>query len=222
MRNFRLDPSIIWRIVKIGIPASLMGVQRSFGNLFLVQLTVPFGTLSVAAHTLYQRLEMVLRLPSMGLGMAAGILVGQNLGAHQPERAERSGWLAIGLVQGLMIICSGGTLLWAERIIGLFSTDPALVEVASIFIRIAAAGYLVLGLTAVFQQSLAGAGDTVPVMIITLLMIWVVQVPLAFFLPKITNLGVLGIRWAIVAGLVVGAVTYTLYFWRGRWKRKKV
>ncbi|MFC1897193.1 MATE family efflux transporter [Chloroflexota bacterium] len=222
MRNFRLDPSIIWRIVRIGIPASLMSVQRSFGNLFLVQLTVPFGTLSVAAHTLYQRLEMVLRLPSMGLGMAAGVLVGQNLGARQPQRAEKSGWLAIGLVQGLMIICSGVILLWAERIVGLFSTEPALVEVASIFIRIAAAGYLVLGLNAVFQQSLAGAGDTVPVMIITLLMIWAVQLPLAFFLPKITNLGVLGIRWAIVAGLVVGAVNYILYFWLGRWKRKKV
>jgi len=126
------------------------------------------------------------------------------------------------LVQGLMIICSGVILLWAERIIGLFSTEPALVEVASIFIRIAAAGYLVLGLNAVFQQSLAGAGDTIPVMIITLLMIWAVQLPLAFFLPKITNLGVFGIRWAIVAGLVVGAVTYVLYFWLGRWKHKKV
>ncbi len=222
LRNFRLAPNIIWRIVKIGIPASVMGIQRSIGNLALMWFIVPFGTLAVAAHALGQRLEMALRLPSFGLGMAAGVLVGQNLGAGQPERAEKSGWLAVGLVEGFMLICSVAVLLWAENIIRIFNTEPGLVEVASTFLRIAAAGYLMMGLNAVLQQAVSGAGDTLPAMLVTLIMIWVVQLPLAFFLPRVTNLGVYGVRWAIIAGMLVGTVAYVIYFWLGRWKRKRV
>ena len=222
LRNFRLDPNIIWRIVKIGIPASVMGVQRTFGNLVLMWFLVPFGTLAVAAHTLCQRIEMILFMPSMGLGIAAGVLVGQNLGAHQPERAERSGWQAVGLIQAFMIASSLAILLWAENIIGVFSTEPELVRIAGIFLRIASTGFAVLGLVTVLMQCLSGAGDTLPAMLISLLMVWVVQVPLASFLPELNNLGAYGVRWAIAAGLLVAAVAYTVYFRLGRWKRKRV
>jgi len=222
LRNFRLDGNIIWRIVRIGIPASIMGVQRTFGNLVLMWFLVPFGTLAVAAHTLCQRIEMILFMPSMGLGIAAGVLVGQNLGAGQPERAEKSGWQAVGLIQALMTVCSLAMLLWAEAIIGIFTTEPELIRVAGVFLRIASAGYLVLGLVTVLMQTLSGAGDTIPAMLISLLMVWVVQVPLAYFLPQIAGLGANGVRWAITAGLLVAAVIYTAYFHFGRWKRKEV
>ena len=222
LRNFRLDPSIIWRMVKIAIPACVMGVQGNIGHLALAYFMVPFGTFAVAAHSLVQRVEMMLFLPSMGLGTGAGVLVGQNLGAGQPERAERSGWLAMGLVEGFMLACSVAILLWAESIIRIFSTDPGLVETGSIFLRIAAAGYAVVGFTAVFQNCISGAGDTVPPMIVSLVIIWLVQIPLAFFLPRVTDLGMYGVRWAIVAGMLVGSVAYVIYFWTGRWKRKKV
>jgi putative MATE family efflux protein len=222
LKNFRIDFNIIWRMVKIGIPASVTGIQRSLGNLILMWFISPFGTLAVAAHTLCQRIEMVIRLPSMGLAMAAGVLVGQNLGAYQPERAEKSGWQALGLVLCFLVVCSGVILLWAEKIIGIFNTEPDLVEIASLFLRIAAAGYLLLAFETVLQNSISGAGDTLPPMLVSLATIWLVQLPLAFFLPKITNLGVLGIRWAIVSGLFVAAFAYIAYFRLGRWKRKKV
>lgn len=222
LSNFRVDLSIIWRIVKIGIPAGVMSVQRSFGNLVLAWLIVPFGTLAVAAHSLYQRVLMMLFLPSWALGMGSGVLVGQNLGARQPGRAERTGWLAVGLVGGFMLIASVAILLWPEGIIRIFTTEPGLVEIASVFLRIATAGFLVAGVVAVLQQSILGAGDTVPPMIVGLVTVWVVQLPLAFFLSRFTNLDVYGVRWAIVAGMVVGAVTYIIYFRLGRWKRKKV
>jgi len=222
LRNFRLDPNIIWRMVKIGIPASIMGMQRSLGNLALTWFMAPFGTFALAAHSLMQRVEMMLFMPSWDLGMAAGVLVGQNLGAHQPKQAERSGWLAAGFTEVVMLICSVVVLLWPESIIRVFNTEPGLVEVGSAFLRIAAAGYLVLGLTAVFQMSISGAGDTIPPMVISLVMMWVVQLPLVFLLPQITNLGVYGVRWAIVIGLIVGAAAYTIYFRLGRWKRKRV
>jgi len=222
LSNFRLNPDIIWRIVKIGIPASVMGVQRTFGNIVLVWFMVPFGTLAVAAHSLVQRIEMLLFLPSIGLGLGAGVLVGQNLGARQPGRAVRSGWLATGLVEVVMLIASLAILLWAENIVGIFNTEPSLVDIASIFLRIASAGYLMLGCTAVLQNCISGAGDTLPAMLFSLLIVWLVQLPLAFLLPRVTVLGVYGVRWAIVAGLFVGAISYITYFRLGRWKRKKV
>jgi len=222
LKNFRLDPGTIWRIVKIGLPACVMGVQMNLGHLVLARLIASFGTLAVAAHSLVQRVEMLLFLPSMGLGMGAGILVGQNLGARQPERAERSGWLAVGFVETFMVVCSVAILLWAEGVIRIFSVEPDLLELGGTFLRIATAGYIVVGFTAVLQNSISGAGDTLPPMVFSLVMIWVLEVPLAFLLPEVTELGVYGLRWAIVAGMIVGAVAYVTYFRLGRWKRKRI
>jgi putative MATE family efflux protein len=222
MKNFRIDLNTIWRMVKIGIPASVSGIQRSLGNLALMWLIIPFGTLAVAAHSLCQRIEGILFMPGMGLGMASGVIVGQNLGAVQPERAEKSGWLATGLVTCIMITGSLIILLWPEGIIRIFNPEPGLVEIGSAFLRIAAAGYLMIGFNIVLMNSISSAGDTVPPMIISLAMIWLMQLPLAYYLPKITNLGVLGVRWAMVIGLFVASVAFITYFRLGRWKRKKI
>ncbi|MDP6632707.1 MAG: MATE family efflux transporter, partial [Dehalococcoidales bacterium] len=97
MRNFRFDRHMLWRILKIGIPASLMGAERSSANLLVMWFIVPFGTFAVAAHSLLSRVDNFLRMPAMGMGNAAGILAGQNLGAEQPERAEKTAWMAVGL-----------------------------------------------------------------------------------------------------------------------------
>jgi Na+-driven multidrug efflux pump len=199
-----------------------MGMERNFSQLVLMWFMVPFGTLAVAAHSLNQRIEMLLFMPAWGFGIAAGVLAGQNLGTGQPERAERSGWLAAGLAEGFMLACSLAILLWAEGIIHIFTSEPSLVELSSIFLRIAVAGYVVMAFTAVLQQCISGAGDTLPPMLFTLLGMFMVQVPLAWFLPRTTNLGIYGVRWAIVAGTVVTSVAYIVYFRLGRWKRKKV
>jgi Na+-driven multidrug efflux pump len=161
-------------------------------------------------------------MPAMGIGQAAGVLAGQNLGAHQPERAERTGWLAAGFLSGVFLIISLAIILWAESIVRIFDTDPALVAIGSIFLRIACANWIVMGLTNVFQQCVNGAGDTMVPMVIMLLNMWLMQIPLAFFLPRITSLGVYGIRWGIVAGTVAAAIIYTTYFRLGRWKNKRV
>lgn len=221
-KDFRLDLDIIWRILKIGIPALVMQLQRSFGNFILTWLIAPFGTLAVAAHSLATRVEMFVMLPGMGFGMGAGVLVGQNLGAGQPERAEKSGWMALGILEAVMLVFSGAILLWAENIIGIFTTDTELVKIGATFIRIASASFAILGFISVLQSCIAGAGDTIPNMIISIIMIWLITLPLAFILPKITDLGVLGIRWAIVGGIASGTIVYVIYFRLGRWKLKKM
>lgn len=222
LRNFRPDLKILWRILKIGIPGSGMGLARTFGDLVLTWLMTPFGTLAVAAHSLTNRIEMFIRMPGNGLGMGAGVLVGQNLGAGQAKRAVRSSWLALGLGEGFMVICSVVLLIWTENIISIFNIEPDMVKLGSIFLRIATAGYLVMYFVYILQNCISGAGDTLPSMIITLLMVWVVQLPFSFLLSRYTDMGMYGVRWSIVISFVVGAAAFTIYFWQGRWKRKKV
>jgi Na+-driven multidrug efflux pump len=209
-------------MVKVGIPASITGMERNLANFVLLWFVVPFGTFAVAAHSLVQRIDAFIHMPAMGVGQAAGILAGQNLGAGQPERAEKTGWTAAGLYTGVTVIGSVVIWFWAENIVRIFNAEPGLVEIAGTFLRIEIVSYLVFGVVVTLMTCLNGVGDTMIPMLATLLTMWLVQVPLAYYLPRVTDLGVYGIRWGIVSGIVMRAVIYTIYFKRGRWKRKKV
>jgi len=222
LSNFRFNRNIIWRIVKIGIPTSLMGIQHHLCTLTLIRLTTPFGTMAVAGHTLWQRIDSILMTISLGIGASSGILGAQNLGARQPERAVKSGWLGSFFIAGIMLIISIVILLWAEKVVSIFNTEPELVRITSTFLRIAVAGNLAFGFNMVFMQFLTAVGDTMTALIIELIGNWLVQITLAFVLSSYTNLGVYGIRWAMVIGVAVAAVIFTIYFWLGRWKNLQV
>lgn len=222
LKRFQLDIRSIWSMVKIGFPALIMGVQGNFGQTVLMWIIAPYGTLAVAAHTLNQRVEMFVQMPSVGLGTGAGVLVGQNLGAKQPQRAESTGWTATALMEGFVAVCAAGVLFGAPYIMRIFTIETELITIGSAFLRIACAGYLMTGLITSLQNSISGSGDTLPPMIISLLSTWLILLPAAYILPRVTDLGVYGIRWAIVISHISGAVTYLLYFRWGRWKRKQV
>ena len=121
-----------------------------------------------------------------------------------------------------MLIGSVAVLLWPAGIVGIFNTEPGLVEITTVFLKIQVAGFLVLGVTAVLTECLNGVGDTMIPMLATLVTMWGVQLPMAYFLSRLTNLGVYGVRWSMVIALAMRAVTYVIYFWLGRWKRKRV
>lgn len=218
-RNFRFDPAVIWKMVKIGLPAAVTGMERSFANILLVKFISPFGTIAVAAQSLEERIGGFIQMPAMGFGVSAGVLAGQNLGARRPERAEKSGWIAAFLFTGVMIV--GSLVIWffSEYIVRIFNTEPNLVAVTSDFMRIHIVGFLVFGFVIVLSQALNGVGETVVPMIVTLTTMWLVQVPLAYALSK-TGLGMYGVRWGIVIALVVRAATYITYFKLGKWKQK--
>jgi putative MATE family efflux protein len=222
IREFYPDLKIIWRIMKIGIPSSVTGLGKTFGDLVLTWFMIPFGTLALAAHNSIFRIESFISSPGIGLGFGSGVLVGQNLGAGQPRQAAKSGWVALGMVAGFMLICSVVLLVWAEDIIGFFTADPELVNLGGFFLRIAVTGYLGMSVIYVMQYCISGSGDTMAPMIITLAMLWIIQLPLAFLLSRFTGMGVYGVRWAIVISFIVGAIAYIGYFWGGRWKNKIV
>jgi Na+-driven multidrug efflux pump len=213
---------MIWRIVRIGVPNSIIGVERTFGRLMLMGIVSPFGTVAVASHSLAQRMEFVFYVPSMALVTASSVLVGQNLGAKLPQRAEKGAWLAGATATSLMLVTAVPVLIWTEYVIRVFNSEPELVRVAATFVRIETAAYVMMGMSTVLQQSIQGAGDTVPPMFVSIASIWVIQIPVAYILSNHTSLGVYGARWAIVAGTLLGLICYLVYFRMGRWKHKRV
>jgi putative MATE family efflux protein len=221
-KGFRFDPPIIWRINRIGIPSSLMSLQIQLGQLILMRVVTNFGTLPLAAHTLSQRIDMLLFMPLMGLGVSAGVLVGQNLGAKKPQRAVKSSWVAVAYGQGAMLLCALCLILWAEYITGIFTSDPELITLSSHFMRIACINYAILSFNIVLSQCVNGAGDTLIPMTISIVTTWAIQVPLAIVLAQNAALGVFGVRWAMAVGAIVAALAYTIYFIMGRWKRKRL
>jgi putative MATE family efflux protein len=222
MKGFSFDAEIIWRIIKIGIPSSVTAMQRNLTNFILMWFVVPFGTYAVAAQSLADRMDVFVNMPAFGVGLASGILAGQNLGANLPDRAEKTGWIAAGWFTCFTFTGSVIIWFWAEKIVCIFNSEPDLIIITANFLRINIVSYLVFGLVIVLMSCLNGMGDTYVPMWTTFLTMWLVQVPLAYILPKVTNLGVYGVRWGIVTAIVLRALVYTIYFKLGRWKRKHV
>jgi Na+-driven multidrug efflux pump len=104
----------------------------------------------------------------------------------------------------------------------IFNSEPELVTMAANFLRIQCAGYIFMGLGMIIMNVLNNVGDTLRAMLIDMANLWGVRIVLAYFLPKITNLGVYGVRWAIVADAISSIIIFVIYFKAGIWKRKKV
>jgi putative MATE family efflux protein len=222
LRDFRFIPNLAWRMLKIGLPSFVSMLQANFSMFVLTWIIVPFGTQAIAAYSLAGNVQAFVTTPNMGLGSGVSVLVGQNLGAKQPERAVKSAWLGAVILQAFLITCGVIILIWAEQIVTLFNSDPALVSVGASFLRIATAGYLFLGINSALASCISGAGDTMPNMLINIGMIWLAQIPLAYLLSNYTGLGVYGVRWAIVISIAAAGIAYFTYFRSGRWKHKKV
>jgi putative MATE family efflux protein len=222
LENFRIDTAIIWRMVRIGLPALIAGLAQPFAMTILIRIIASYGTQAVATLSLVQRIQMIVTMPAMALGIAAGVLAGQNLGARQPERAEKSGWMAAAIAEVIMVGASLVIFFWVGNIVGIFSKDPGLIDLTSTFLKITLAGYLFMGVMALLMNCLQGVGDTIPPMIVNLVIMWIIQIPLAILLPKVTSLRFEAIPWSMVAGQVLGAIFFLIYFRAGRWKRKKI
>ncbi len=222
LRNFKFDTNIIWRMVKIGIPSALGSIHLNIGSIVFMWFIAPFGTLAVAGHNLVSRVDMFVMLPAIGLGSAAGILAAQNIGAQKFDRSAKTAWTAIGWLTGIMAVFSIIIWFWASSIVQVFNPEAELIDLASTFLKIQIASYMCNGLMFVMMNVMNAVGDTLIAFIIDLVTMWGIRVPLAVLLPHVANLGVYGVRWALVADTVSSAIIFIIYFRSGRWKRKKI
>ena len=221
-KDIRFVPSLTRRLLKIGIPSTISMAQMTASNFVMTWIIAPFGTVALAAHSIVANVNSFVATPNMGMSGAVSVLSGQNLGAKLPQRATRSAWLAAAVLQGFLMLCLVAVLIWANGIVGLFSHDPELRNIAANFLRIGAASYLVIGLTSALSACINGAGDTIPMMAVNIGMIWLIQLPLAYLLSNFTGLQVYGTRLGLIAGPVAAAIATFLYFKFGKWKTKRV
>lgn len=222
LKGVRIDPPLMWRIVKIGVPGIVMMAQKNLSNLIVMKIIVHYGTLAVAAHTVLQRVEMIFFMAGVGMGNAAGVLAGQNLGAGQVERARKSGIYAIGIAETFVVFACTIAFIFPEMIISIFTQDPELIAVTKVFLRIGVLGYLMCGLEPVFLNFFTGVGDTTVPMTFEVGTTWCLLLPMAIIFPKLWGLEVLGVRWAMSLSFVLLTCAYVVYFIMGRWKRKEV
>lgn len=209
----------IKEILRIGFPSSIQIFFRSLMGVALVSIVSGFGTYAVAAYGIGMRLQTVILMPAFALGGSAATLVGQNLGAGAPARAKKSAWVATIFDIIIMVFIAIIFFLFARPIMGIFNKNCEVINLGAQYIKITTPFYVFIAFGVVLNRALAGAGDTIVPMIITILSLWGFQIPMALFLSKNTSMGVTGIWWAVALASVVNGLLILGWFETGRWKK---
>ncbi len=183
-----------------------------------MRIVAPFGETAVAGYTVAIRIVVFALLPAWGLSNAAATLVGQNLGAKQPERAEKSVWLTGAFTMAFLGLVMAVFLVWGEDLVRFFTENPATVEVGADALRIFSYGYVFYGWGMVIAQAFNGAGDTWTPTRLNFVCFWFLQIPLAWFLARQPGIGPQGVFWSVAVAESVLAMIGALLFRRGRWK----
>jgi putative MATE family efflux protein len=232
---FRGRRRIVLRLADLGIDRALMGsilriaragiVQILIGMVswvLLIRVLAGFGSVVVAGYTIAFRVVMFALLPSWGMSNAAATLVGQNLGAREPERAERAVWRAA-LFNVCVLGCVGvAFVVLAGPIVDIFTDDPQVHFWGARCLRTVAAGFLFYAYGMVVTQSFNGAGDTRTPTMINFFCFWLFEIPLAWFLAHKTPLGPTGVFLAMTIAFSSLAVISVTLFRRGKWKTVRV
>lgn len=213
------DWARIGTIVRVGLPTAATGVVFSLIYVVMTRTTTQFGTPALAALGLGHRVESWMYMIGVGFGAAAAAIVGQNLGAGQPDRAARAGWLTLAMTGVPGVLACTALLLIPTTLAGLFSTDVAVVAEATKYLRAAALSQLVVSGETVLEGALGGAGWTLPPMI-TSTAITLARVPLAAWAA--TQWGTNGIWWVISLTAIVRALAMMGLWASGGWRRARV
>ena len=165
---------------------------------------------------------MIALIPGFGLGNAAATLVGQNLGAGKPARAERSAWLVGGYNAMFMTLAAGVSLFLSEPIVAIFNCDPNVMRLGGEGLRITGLTLIFSGLGVAMARSLDGAGATLPPMVINLVTLWGVQIPAGYALARWAGLGPTGIWIGLGLANISNGLIMAYWFRRGKWKEKEI
>jgi putative MATE family efflux protein len=214
--------SVLFRLLRVSLTGILQFAIAHTSWIGLVRIVSIFGSAALAGYTIAIRILIFVLMPSWGLSNAAATLVGQNLGAKQPERAETSVWRT-GLYN--MIFLGGIGLffvVFAEPVIRLFTQDPAVVPLAVSSLRILSYGNIGYAYGMVMLQAFNGAGDTVTPTIVNFFGFWLLEIPLAYFLAITARMRSSGVYIAIVIAEGAIAAAGIVLFKRGRWKRQQI
>jgi putative MATE family efflux protein len=209
-------------ILNIAWSATLQFIIASGSWIFLNRLITSFGDEAVAGYTIAIRILIFFIMPAWGISNAAATLVGQNLGAGLPERAEKSVWLTAKVNAVFMALVTLICFLFGNWIISQFTTNPIIITTAQNALQVITLGYIVYGIGMVLLNAFNGAGDSKTPSLINFFGYWCFQIPLAWLLSTTFGFGQYGIFYSIVITEIVVMFTSFIVFKKGKWKKIKV
>ena len=222
IKHLKVAWDVVRRLLWVGITGTLQFLIASASWIVLMRIIALFGSESVAGYTIAIRLIIFTILPSWGLANAAATLVGQNLGAGQPERAEISVWRSAFYNMLFLFTVSVIYFIGAPPILGLFNDDPEVLQAGILSIRIISLGYIFFAYGMVISQAFNGAGDTRTPTIINFFCFWMLEIPLGYFLAVNLNWELAGVCAAIAISETVMAIVCIIVFRKGRWKTVEI
>jgi putative MATE family efflux protein len=220
--RWRLRPDLAWRLLRIGTPSMGQMLSRSLMSLVLMRIVAETGTAAVAAYGIGLRFHMIVLMPAFTLGNAVATMVGQNLGAGQPQRARQAAWVATWMDVGIMAASAVVLCLAARPLMAAFDPNPEVIAVGMQYLRTVSPLYVFAAPAIVLGRALMGAGDSLGSMVCTVIGLWGVQVPLALWLSRLVTPPTLGVWWAIAAAITVHGLLVIAWFETGRWQRQQV
>ncbi|PKA83251.1 putative MATE family efflux protein [Ulvibacter sp. MAR_2010_11] len=222
IKYFVFKAKIMLNLIKVSLGGIGQFIIGTSSWVFLMRIMAEFGSEALAGYTIAIRVLMFTMMPAWGMSNAAATLVGQNLGAKQPERAETSVWKTGKYIAVFMIIVSVFYLIFAEVIIKIFSDDSSVIEFGALSLRVIAAGYVFYAYGMVVIQSFNGAGDTKTPTIINFFCFWLFQLPFAYLTAIMLDWGALGVLLAITTAEILIAIIGIIWFKKGKWKLVEV
>lgn len=222
LKDLVLRISLIFNIVKVSLGGIGQFIIGTSSWVVLMRIMSEFGSEVLAGYTIAIRIMMFTLMPAWGMSNAAATLVGQNLGAKQPERAEKSVWITGKYCAYFMGFVSLIYIAFAPTFLSWFSDNPKVVENGALCLQVMAAGYIAYAYGMVVIQSFNGSGDTKTPTLINFICFWLFQLPFAYVMAITLDFGPKGVFWAITLAEVLIAVVGVWLFKKGKWKTVQV
>jgi len=220
IKGLHFDREIFQHSIRIGLPTGIQQTLVAVGNLALLSIVNKFGTNVLAGYSVASRIDTLAIIPSMSFSQALSTFVGQNIGANKTDRIRTGLISTIKMSGSVTIITSLIIIIWGHLFMSMFTSDPDVIRTGDQYLTIVSSFYLAFTLMFIYNGIMRGAGDTLIPMFFSLISLWIIRIPLAYFLSG--KIGSQGIWWAIPAGWAMGLLLSYIYYKTGRWKRKSV
>ena len=221
-KDLVLRSAVMINLVKVSLGGIGQFIIGTSSWVFLMRIMSEFGSEVLAGYTIAIRVMMFTFMPSWGMSNAAATLVGQNLGAGKPDRAEKSVWVTGKYNAIFMVIVSIVYLVFAPQILGFFSDESGVIQAGALALQVIAAGYVFYAYGMVVIQAFNGSGDTKTPTWINFIAFWLFQIPFAYLVALYFEVGPLGVFLAVVLAEALLAIIGMIMFKKGKWKQVKV
>jgi putative MATE family efflux protein len=220
IKGLHFDREIFRQSIRIGLPTGIQQTFVALGGLALMGIVNTFGTNVIAGFSVANRIDALATIPAMSFSQALSTFVGQNIGANKLDRIRTGLRSTIKMSGAITIATTIIIVIWGHIIMSLFTKDSQVIRIGDQYLTIVSIFYILFTMMFIYTGIMRGAGDTFIPMFFSLISLWLIRIPLAYFLSK--RIGSEGIWWAIPAGWFIGLSLAFLYYKTGRWKTKTV